>query len=171
MHRRSLMLVPLFGAIFVASCALVADVEPIEYRATERDAAGAVDATGIDGGNDQDGGHGATSCDQDGDGWPSKACGGTDCDDTDPRVHPGADFSDAVPPKGSNGDWNCDGQVTKKIPDNQSCSSFDKDCDLHSGFATVVACGETAKSTTCVYSGLTKACVELPGAEQKQSCR
>lgn len=170
MHRRSFTIAYLFvAALAVASCALIADIEPIAYRATERDGASAAEDAGIDASHAPDGG--TVPCDEDGDDVPSIACGGTDCDDTDPRVHPGADFSDAVPPTGGNGDWNCDGQVTKKITENLDCSSFDKDCDSHSGFAAEVTCGATSNSITCVYSGLTKTCIEIPNSRQKQSCQ
>lgn len=174
MHRRLFLILPLFVALSVASCALIADVDPIEYRKAEHDGADAADdadVTGDDASHDQGGNHDATSCDEDGDGVPSEACGGADCDDTDPRVHPGADFSDAVPPEGRNGDWNCDGRVTKKITENLDCPSFDKDCDRYSGFTTEVPCGETASSITCFYSGITKKCANIPGTKQKQSCR
>jgi len=54
-----------------------------------------------------------SSCDADGDGWLSTACGGEDCDDNDPTVFPGAEeiWYDGI-------DQNCDG-----------LSDYDQDMD------------------------------------------
>jgi hypothetical protein len=48
----------------------------------------------------------ATDCvDLDGDGYPSSQCGGTDCDDTNPAVHPGqAEICNGI-------DDNCSGMI------------------------------------------------------------
>ncbi len=58
---------------------------------------------------------GSSSADQDGDGYPAMDAGGTDCDDADPTVNPGADeiWYDGV-------DQDCDG-----------ASDFDQDGDGH----------------------------------------
>lgn len=45
----------------------------------------------------------AAPVDADGDGWPD----GSDCDDTDPAIHPGAPEWDCTDPV----DYNCDGSV------------------------------------------------------------
>lgn len=56
---------------------------------------GGDDDAGSDGGGGDDGGHsqddaGSECPDRDDDGYRDEACGGSDCDDTDPRVFPGA---------------------------------------------------------------------------------
>jgi hypothetical protein len=53
----------------------------------------------------------APGCDQDGDGWLSAACGGTDCDDSSDAIHPGA--PDAV--DGSCEDWSPDEWITSEL--------------------------------------------------------
>ena len=54
----------------------------------------------------------ACTTDADGDGFTDKACGGVDCDDTDPSVHPGAQevCNDGI-------DNNCNGLIDCKDPD------------------------------------------------------
>ena len=52
--------------------------------------------------------------DRDGDGYADEACGGTDCDDTDPEVNPGA--TDGPPDHCDRIDNNCDGTVDEGCP-------------------------------------------------------
>ena len=69
--------------------------------------------------------------DSDGDGYPAPACGGTDCDDSNPNIHPGA-------PEVCNGkDDNCNGQVD----DGATCTN-----------------GGTCQSGACVCSGSLQSC-------------
>src|SRR6516162_9579868 len=48
-------------------------------------------------------------CDRDGDGFRAMGspCHGNDCDDDDPRAHPGASFLYDPPTEATLGDWNC----------------------------------------------------------------
>ncbi len=158
------------AALPIFACAAIADVEPIAYRPENHGAAS--DATpgvdvDVDVGVDvdvplnddadalPDANDDAQLCDtdDDGDGVTSEACGGTDCDDSDPHTHPGADFIDSAPPPGKNGDWNCDGVVTKQFPENLDCSSLTAtDCATYSGFVTKATCGEAANFVACFVS-------------------
>jgi len=75
---------------------------------------GAVDQP-CDAAAEPDAGDGAPSCDQDGDGYLSIACGGKDCDDTRQDIYPGA-------PDICDGDDNdCDGTADE----NDACDCRD----------------------------------------------
>lgn len=166
---------PLLAVAVVAgalsACATIADVEPIEYQSTGNDAA-SDDVPDRDATADAATTPDAPSCDTDGDGdgVPSEACGGADCDDTDPRVNPNADFVDEPPPAGKNGDWNCDGVVTKQFDENLDCSTFTPDeCPTHVGFVTKAACGELFNSVACYVSQ--GACIAKVEGLRKQGCK
>jgi len=66
--------------------------------------------------------------DMDGDGYADEACGGTDCDDSDPEVNPGVDeVCDEI-------DWNCSGDPFDKDADGDGHFDDDpvcmgEDCD------------------------------------------
>ena len=67
-------------------------------------------AAEVGGGSGDDGAADGSGCvDADGDGHAAKACGGDDCDDADPKAHPGQTdfFSDKSPTVGF--DYDCDG--------------------------------------------------------------
>jgi len=82
----------------------------------------------------------AQTCpDADGDGYTDLACGGTDCDDTDPAVHPGA--TEVCDGK----DTNCDGARWQ--------SDYDRDSD------GVAACaGDCNDNDPTVYPGAPEVC-------------
>ncbi len=62
--------------------------------------------------------------DVDGDGYPSTQCGGTDCDDSDPSIHPGAEeICNGV-------DDNCNGQIDE-APNN--CTMVGEVCGMVNG--------------------------------------
>ena len=83
------------------------------------------------------------SCDADGDGYDDTACGGTDCDDTDASIHPGADeYCNGV-------DDDCDGTIDEDDAVDTSTYYADDDgdgygdatsttdaCDAPSGYVT-----------------------------------
>jgi hypothetical protein len=112
-------------------------------------------------------------CDCDGDGYvrqksgcvPQDA-GSYDCDDRDPLVHPGQDFVAERPEAPNAGDWNCDGRITKQLPENLQCTlPF---C-LENGFLAQQACGETADYYQCAspYG----ACTKIKTGTQTQGCK
>jgi len=70
--------------------------------------------------------------DADGDGFEDQACGGTDCDDTDPAVNPAADED-----CGDGVDNDCDGLIDAQDPECAGCPDADGD-----GFEDE-ACGGT----------------------------
>jgi len=72
-------------------------------------------------------------CDTDGDGYRAEGdCGGDDCDDTDPTVHPGADEGDASG-NGNGVDNDCDGTVDEGTndydDDGDGFTENEGDCD------------------------------------------
>lgn len=108
--------------------------------------AGLVDAVGCD------------PCDCDGDDAASEAgaCGGNDCNDLDPFIpHDGFVSSRPV---GHDGDWNCDGIVTKQLPVNVRCDLL-TDCTAQ-GFRNDPACGATGEYIFCRKVLLTGLCIE-----------
>ena len=104
------------------------------------------------------------SCDEDGDGYDATgACGGSDCDDTDASVNPGAtEYCDGI-------DNDCDGTVDEDDAIDVSTwyadtdtdgygdpASSDIDCDQPSGYvADDTDCDDTVAST---YPGATEYC-------------
>ena len=99
----------------------------------------------------------ALVCDQDRDGVlkGGAACappdgGQADCDDTDARINPNADFiAGSWPPASPHlpaNDWNCDGTVTKQLPSGITCAALG---DCTEGFATDIDCGATATYNVC----------------------
>ncbi|MFT4621735.1 MAG: hypothetical protein ACI8PZ_000387 [Myxococcota bacterium] len=62
---------------------------------------------------------GDPDCDADGDGWPPPEKGGLDCDDTEARIHPGADdvCEDGI-------DQDCDGEDAPCSAPNPECSAY-----------------------------------------------
>lgn len=92
----------------------------------------------------------ATPCpDADGDGYTAKTCGGTDCNDANPAVHPGATET-----CGDGIDQNCDGA-------DLACPEVDKDAD---GFT--VTQGDCNDNNSSIYPGAT----EVPCDGVDQNC-
>lgn len=105
-------------------------------------------------------------CDQDNDTFISISCGGNDCDDLDPRVHPGAPFRTEIPDAYPYGDWNCDGDAEAEFP-TLACG-LGVLCDYDAGFAkgTIVKCGQTGPWESC--TGL---CNTADAGMKTQGCR
>lgn len=125
------------------------------------DAAGAGSSSG---GSSSGGPDAATACDQDKDGFASKACGGDDCCDDDARVHPGANDWQSGPGGCGGFDFNCDGREEQRYGV--------KNCHMGlgcegTGFDQDTACGVSAAHTWCL--GILR-CNEL-GDTQTQQCR
>ena len=115
-------------------------------------------ATGGQGGQTAQGGAAgcANQCDCDGDGVKSKACGGSDCDDHDPKVKPGQSSYFATPAQNPaiGFDYNCSGNperdptLTKQV----NCTGISLlNCDTTSqGFVDQLpACGQTGGWGSC----------------------
>lgn len=96
------------GAAFPGGCASAVDLSAcLGERARCASCTAANEAQGLIANCDliDDGELDGSCCDADGDGYASIACGGTDCDDTDPARHPGAaELCNGV-------DDDCDGMV------------------------------------------------------------
>ena len=113
-------------------------------------------------------------CDCDDDGVATKdasACPttGNDCNDFDPFI-PHDGFV-ASRPRGHDGDWNCDGVVTKQFPVNVKCDLL-TNCTAQ-GFRTDPACGATGEYIFCTKILLTGVCVEDTGKMEAraQGCK
>ncbi len=97
---------------------------------------------------------GQDECDYDRDGWNASLgdCGGTDCDDANPRVSPGA----AEDP-GNGIDDDCDGQVDVPDRDGDGFSETEGDCmDV-----SPTEDPERAALAATVYPGATEVCGDL----------
>jgi len=109
------------------------------------------DASANDGGVPEAQDDGDDPCDHDHDGYRATSCeGGTDCDDNDPRVHPGlTEYVYDVPDSSVGGDWNCDGTVEYEYPQ-LTCTLNIANCNAGKGFNAVVSCGYAAYLEDCV---------------------
>jgi hypothetical protein len=91
-------------------------------------------------------------CDCDEDGFrssnPTCADAGRDCNDLDPFI-PHDGFV-ASPPNGHDGDWDCNGTVTKQFPVNIDCGLLG-DCNA-AGFTGDPGCGVPGAFVTCKKS-------------------
>ena len=103
-------------------------------------------------------------CDKDGDGYKAISCGGQDCNDDDPRMHPGAGFSADLPDAGPiPGDWNCDGTV-ELLYATVTCGATS--CSAQ-GFEAPTSCGTTGQLVVC--TGLL--CPAVDAGTRTQECR
>ncbi len=96
-------------------------------------------------------------CDKDKDGYKAMGagCGGTDCDDTDEKAHPGAGFQPFTSAK-VGGDWNCDGVVELEFPKFGLACKGSGTCSSRANMfesPSEVPCGSSANYVTlCVES-------------------
>jgi len=159
---RSLAILPV---VMAASCTFPS--------VTFTDASTARDAA-LEAASDQDSGTGdagaqetGTSCDQDNDGYhaDSGTCGGDDCNDLDPNVHPNQTWVYLVPDASSHfGDWDCDGIVELEYQTITSCATS---CGAQ-GFTQPIGCGVSGPFITCVG---TIVCTIADGGTQTQGCK
>lgn len=96
----------------------------------------------------------AICIDGDGDGHRAAACGGSDCDDANPAIHPGA-FEP------------CDSSVDLDCQPMADCPTG-TECDVSSGLCTVVCFeGSCSEGYTCTGAGL---CAESACAARTEPC-
>lgn len=96
----------------------------------------------------------AICIDADGDGHRAASCGGGDCDDTNPEIHPGA-----FEPCNSTIDYDC--QPALECPSGT-------ECDATSGLCTVICFEDScADGYTCTAAGL---CTEAACAARTEPC-
>jgi len=93
--------------------------------------------------------------DRDGDGYTDRACGGADCDDTDPRAHPGQ-----APRCVGGYDTDCDGTADAQEPSARSgrCALEALERGL-SPQATTICDAPHARCLSCVGTGAAERCV------------
>jgi hypothetical protein len=87
------------------------------------------------------------ACDADADGFDSDACGGTDCDDGDPDVHPGQTAYFTSPNAQGTYDYDCDTTEAAQFP--RQAVAFLTSCEVLPGeegwtASTIPACGQAA---------------------------
>jgi hypothetical protein len=120
------------------------------------------------------------SCDCDLDVYPNDdaGCAATtaeiDCDDTNPSIHPSASSSTSpwTSKHTPEGDWDCDGLVTKTYKVNVSCTgSALGGCDSLAGFSGNPDCGAPADYVSCKTGPLGTSCVTGSTATKTQGCK
>jgi hypothetical protein len=114
----------------------------------------------------------APACDQDQDTYTAiGTCGGMDCDDDDPRAHPGQTYLTALPRATTMyGDWNCNHIVEKLFPTKVDCSTAIGSCDQVSGFTDDPPCGTAGTFVQCMTMNVIF-CVVGASSMQLQACK
>jgi hypothetical protein len=115
----------------------------------------------------------APACDQDQDTFLAigGSCGGTDCDDEDPRAYPNEpNYLTAVPRATTMGDWNCNHVIEKLYPTKVDCSTSIGSCDSVSGFTDDPACGTAGTFVQCMTMNVIF-CVVGASSMQVQACK
>jgi hypothetical protein len=118
----------------------------------------------------------APACDMDEDMDPAKGatCGGTDCDDHDPRAFFGEpDFLTYAPTPVTMGDWNCDGVVTLEYTTGFNCGAINLgQCGTATGFTDSPGCGQTSPNfITCKKNVAGLLCVVDTTKSWTQGCK
>jgi hypothetical protein len=121
---------------------------------------------------------GSVSCDRDEDGEPSEMCGGEDCDDGDPKVHPGQANYFTEPSERVGFDYDCSGLIERDPAEaSLSCSLELAQCDVEAqGFMDdpLPACGEQGNWGQCVQgelAGLPGMCAAEKLEDRRAACR
>src|SRR5207249_4838420 len=112
------------------------------------------------------GGAGGNACDADGDHIESKACGGTDCDDGNPLVHPGQSAFFDMPYGAGSYDYDCSGSEEFETPSVNCAALAVLNCNGQ-GFSAAVPCGQMGTLGQCV-ANIT--CGFQASSQQKQRC-
>jgi len=141
------------------ACALVLDIEDIVYDARPSSADGAADRSPTL--EDR-----AAPADQ--------ASPGLDAASPRDAAPDGCDrdigFVTSVPPPGKDGDWNCDGVVTRQHRTGViGCNGTAADCAAASGFVLAPECGESDDFIVCATIG--SICTPIKREERTQGCR
>lgn len=150
----------------------VTNVADVTDEADVADASEASDVTtATDGQADGD----ALDCDRDHDGHRAQggACGGDDCDDRDPNVHPGQGFVTFAPAATNPlpGDFDCDGVVQKKFTTGVGCGLLGGACTSVHGFTDDPPCGSSSNNyVTCADALPPLACKIGSTTTQTQAC-
>jgi hypothetical protein len=112
-------------------------------------------------------------CDCDEDDYVNEDCdGGTDCKDLDPTVPYHDGFLEDVPPPGYDGDWNCDGTVTKQYASGVMCGVLGvAGCTGVEGFTGQPGCGVEGAYVTCAPNTLGLLCAVSSTVMRKQGCK
>ena len=111
-------------------------------------------------------------CDKDGALAKSGECpNGVDCDDFDPRAHPGADFSDAAPTTTTAGNWNCDDHVEKRWPGNVTCALVGGQCTGEGFTGAQPECGQEGDWIQCAEVTVGVCSQKDNPVKKKQQCR
>lgn len=134
--------------------------------ATEADAGRTRPGNGLDGVM-------GSLCDRDRDGFRAipPPCNGNDCDDTDPRAHPGQDFLTDLITDPLLGDWNCDDELETQYKGwFVVCEKLGESlCGKASGFLGSPDCGEIDTYVHCGLIG--NACAVMSTTVVRQACR
>lgn len=117
-------------------------------------------------------------CDEDGDGFLSVACGGNDCCDSDPLVHPGQENFFDKPSKCGSWDYDCSGAVEREIelpaaecrrqgdPDGIACYGYAFEGSAWHALEAP-ECGEQGK----IIEGCDEDCFPVKSTISTQRCR
>jgi hypothetical protein len=99
-------------------------------------------------------------------------CNGSDCDDDDPRAHPGAPFRYDPPTETTLGDWNCNNAIElETVGFFITCSALPSMgvCTKAHGFAGSPDCGELDTFVTCGW--VDGACAVTTSTMRREGCR
>jgi len=109
---------------------------------------------------------GANPCDCDNDGYQAEGedCGGDDCDDRDPLVHPDQIYISEPPEPPNEGNWDCTDPIEKQYVYNLSCSVLG---GTGEGFRDDPPCGVVSDYYRC--TGLLFGSTKI--GTRRQGCR